>query len=133
MYIVNRGRLQVVADNGKTVMASLKAGSYFGEISILNMGTAGKELGKYCHYNCRQKQMSIVWILLLNMIYLSNLSSYSSSSLLLLYAMSYAHLKRLKFMLADTKVQILELSYYLTRTFSMSYLSVLHRLSCLSI
>lgn len=47
MYIVNRGRLQVVADNGKTVMASLKAGSYFGEISILNMGTAGKELGKY--------------------------------------------------------------------------------------
>uniref|UniRef100_A0A336M3R6 CSON011683 protein n=1 Tax=Culicoides sonorensis TaxID=179676 RepID=A0A336M3R6_CULSO len=40
MYIVNRGRLQVVADNGKTVMASLKAGSYFGEISILNMGTA---------------------------------------------------------------------------------------------
>ncbi|XP_058830940.1 cyclic nucleotide-gated cation channel alpha-3 isoform X4 [Topomyia yanbarensis] len=45
MYIVNRGRLQVVADNGKTVMASLKAGSYFGEISILNMGTAGKALG----------------------------------------------------------------------------------------
>lgn len=37
----------MVADNGKTVMASLKAGSYFGEISILNMGTAGKELGKY--------------------------------------------------------------------------------------
>lgn len=47
MYIVNRGRLQVVTDNGKTVMASLKAGCYFGEISILNMGTAGKELGKY--------------------------------------------------------------------------------------
>lgn len=38
---MNRGRLQVVGDNGKTVMASLKAGSYFGEISILNMGTAG--------------------------------------------------------------------------------------------
>ncbi|XP_044728867.1 uncharacterized protein LOC123292320 isoform X2 [Chrysoperla carnea] len=45
MYIVNRGRLQVVADNGKTVLATLKAGSYFGEISILNMGTAGKHLG----------------------------------------------------------------------------------------
>ncbi|XP_025992201.1 cyclic nucleotide-gated cation channel alpha-3 [Solenopsis invicta] len=45
MYIVNRGRLQVVADNGKTVLATLKAGSYFGEISILNMGTAGKECG----------------------------------------------------------------------------------------
>ena len=47
MYIVNKGRLQVVNDNGKTVMALLKAGSYFGEISILNMGTAGKALGKY--------------------------------------------------------------------------------------
>lgn len=47
MYIVNRGRLQVVADNGKTVLATLRAGSYFGEISILNMGTAGKNLGKY--------------------------------------------------------------------------------------
>lgn len=44
---MNRGKLQVVGDNGKTVMASLKAGSYFGEISILNMGTAGKLLGKY--------------------------------------------------------------------------------------
>ncbi|XP_050302221.1 cyclic nucleotide-gated cation channel alpha-3 isoform X2 [Anthonomus grandis grandis] len=41
MYIVNRGRLQVVADNGRQVLATLKAGSYFGEISILNMGTAG--------------------------------------------------------------------------------------------
>ncbi|XP_013773572.1 cyclic nucleotide-gated channel rod photoreceptor subunit alpha-like [Limulus polyphemus] len=41
MYIVNRGRLQVVTDSGKTVLASLRAGSYFGEISILNMGTAG--------------------------------------------------------------------------------------------
>lgn len=54
MYIVNRGRLQVVADNGKTVMASLKAGSYFGEISILNMGTAGKELGKYRFQEARR-------------------------------------------------------------------------------
>ncbi len=42
MYIVSRGRLQVVADDGKTVLATLRAGSYFGEISILNMGTAGK-------------------------------------------------------------------------------------------
>lgn len=45
MYIVNRGRLQVVADNGRTVLATLKAGSYFGEISILNMGTAGNVSG----------------------------------------------------------------------------------------
>jgi hypothetical protein len=28
MYIVNRGRLHVVADNGKTVLSSLKPGSY---------------------------------------------------------------------------------------------------------
>lgn len=31
----------MVTDNGKTVLATLRAGSYFGEISILNMGTAG--------------------------------------------------------------------------------------------
>ncbi len=41
MYIVNRGRLQVVADSGRTVLATLRPGSYFGEISILNMGNAG--------------------------------------------------------------------------------------------
>ena len=42
MYICARGRLEVVADEGKTILATLKAGSYFGEISILNMGTAGE-------------------------------------------------------------------------------------------
>lgn len=42
MYIVSRGKLQVVTDDGKSVLAVLRAGSYFGEISILNMGTAGK-------------------------------------------------------------------------------------------
>ena len=31
----------MVADNGKTVLATLRPGSYFGEISILNMGNAG--------------------------------------------------------------------------------------------
>lgn len=41
MYIVSRGRLQVVADNGRSVLATLQPGSYFGEISILNMGNAG--------------------------------------------------------------------------------------------
>ena len=43
MYICARGRLQVVDTDGKTVLATLKAGSYFGEISILNMGTAGRK------------------------------------------------------------------------------------------
>jgi cyclic nucleotide gated channel alpha 3 len=38
MYIVNGGKLHVISDNGKIVLATLKAGSYFGEISILNMG-----------------------------------------------------------------------------------------------
>ena len=41
MYIVNRGRLQVVADGAKTILATLRPGSYFGEISILNMGNEG--------------------------------------------------------------------------------------------
>lgn len=41
MYVVSRGRLQVVGDNGKTVLAILRPGSYFGEISVLNMGNAG--------------------------------------------------------------------------------------------
>ena len=38
---MSRGRLQVVADNGRTILATLRAGSYFGEISILNVGNAG--------------------------------------------------------------------------------------------
>ena len=41
MNIVSRGRLQVVTENGKNILALLRAGSYFGEISILNMGSAG--------------------------------------------------------------------------------------------
>lgn len=65
MYIVNRGRLQVVADNGRTVLATLKAGSYFGEISILNMGTAGKHLGKYQQAGPRKFIGVTIYILLI--------------------------------------------------------------------
>lgn len=43
MYIVSRGILEVVTDEGKSVVATLKAGSYFGEISVLNVGHAGNK------------------------------------------------------------------------------------------
>mgnify|MGYP003729573907 CR=1 FL=1 len=42
MYIVSRGILEVVTEEGRTV-ATLKAGSYFGEISVLNVGLAGNK------------------------------------------------------------------------------------------
>ncbi|XP_031346873.1 cyclic nucleotide-gated cation channel subunit A isoform X2 [Photinus pyralis] len=37
MYIVKRGRLQVVADDGNTVWVTLGAGSVFGEVSVLDI------------------------------------------------------------------------------------------------
>ncbi|XP_033631451.1 cyclic nucleotide-gated cation channel alpha-3-like [Asterias rubens] len=37
MYIVKQGKLQVVGEDGKVVFATLSEGSYFGEISILNV------------------------------------------------------------------------------------------------
>lgn len=46
MYIVSSGRLQVVQDDSEprsseTVIATLHEGSYFGEISILNVSNVG--------------------------------------------------------------------------------------------
>ena len=38
---MSSGKLQVISEDGKIVFATLKAGSYFGEISILNMGASG--------------------------------------------------------------------------------------------
>ena len=41
MYIVNRGKLEVVSENGQKVYAVLEVGSYFGEISVLCVSNAG--------------------------------------------------------------------------------------------
>ncbi|KAL3310692.1 hypothetical protein Ciccas_010737 [Cichlidogyrus casuarinus] len=41
MYIVSRGKLHVLADDDTTVLATLKPGGYFGEISILNISELG--------------------------------------------------------------------------------------------
>ena len=38
MYIVNRGKLEVLSEEGGNVLCVLQAGSYFGEISILDLG-----------------------------------------------------------------------------------------------
>ncbi|CAF4750230.1 unnamed protein product [Pieris macdunnoughi] len=51
MYIVKRGRLQVVADAGTTVLATLGAGSVFGEVSVLDI--AGNRTGNRRTANVR--------------------------------------------------------------------------------
>lgn len=39
MYIVNSGKLEVMAEEDGTVLKQMKDGEYFGEISVLNLGT----------------------------------------------------------------------------------------------
>ncbi|XP_033610303.1 cyclic nucleotide-gated cation channel subunit A isoform X2 [Cryptotermes secundus] len=51
MYIVKRGRLTVVADDGRTVLATLGAGSVFGEVSVLDI--AGNKTGNRRTANVR--------------------------------------------------------------------------------
>ena len=65
---------QVVDTDGKTVLATLKAGSYFGEISILNMGTAGGDDGDAA-------TIMVVMVMVMLMVMLKNLVRQSSNSL----------------------------------------------------
>lgn len=51
MYIVKRGRLSVVADDGMSVLATLGAGSVFGEVSVLEI--AGNRTGNRRTANVR--------------------------------------------------------------------------------
>ncbi len=41
MFFVSQGRLEVLGPDESTVLATLGPGSYFGEISILNLGSIG--------------------------------------------------------------------------------------------
>jgi len=50
LYIIKRGQLNVVADDGSTVFATLTDGTVFGEISVLNI--AGRSPGMvYYRFN----------------------------------------------------------------------------------
>ncbi|OXA53317.1 Cyclic nucleotide-gated cation channel subunit A [Folsomia candida] len=51
MYIVKRGKVSVVADDGKTVFVTLGSGSVFGEVSLLNI--AGNKTGNRRTANVR--------------------------------------------------------------------------------
>lgn len=66
MYIVKRGRLSVVADDGSSVLATLGAGSVFGEVSVLEI--AGNRTGNRRTANVRsigkdKLKLTVPWII----------------------------------------------------------------------
>ena len=61
MYIIKKGKLNVVADDGKTVFATLGDGIVFGEISILNI--AGNKNGNRRTANIRSVGYSDLFVL----------------------------------------------------------------------
>lgn len=61
MYIVKRGKLQVVADDGEKVFATLQEGSVFGELSILNI--AGSKNGNRRTANVRSVGYTDLFVL----------------------------------------------------------------------
>ncbi|OXA51806.1 Cyclic nucleotide-gated cation channel subunit A [Folsomia candida] len=61
MYIVRRGAVSVVADDGKTIYVTLKSGSVFGEISLLNI--VGSKTGNRRTANVRSVGYSDLFIL----------------------------------------------------------------------
>ena len=42
MYIINRGKLYVLSEDGGTVVTTLCAGSYFGEIALLDVAEGNR-------------------------------------------------------------------------------------------
>lgn len=61
MYIVKRGKLSVVGDDGKTVFVTLMDGSVFGELSILNI--SGVRTGNRRTANVRSVGYSDLFVL----------------------------------------------------------------------
>ncbi|UYV81774.1 CNGA2 [Cordylochernes scorpioides] len=61
MYIVKKGKLNVVADDGKTIFVTLSDGSVFGELSILNI--SGTKTGNRRTANVRSVGYSDLFVL----------------------------------------------------------------------
>ncbi|VDN21545.1 unnamed protein product, partial [Cylicostephanus goldi] len=61
MYIVKRGKLQVVGDDGQKVFATLQEGAVFGELSILNI--AGSKNGNRRTANVRSVGYTDLFVL----------------------------------------------------------------------